>query len=395
MNFKNLLLFIIIIVITSACKESKLLPFNKVGLSILEKYKLKRADLFIKRGRVEFQVRSFEIRNEKIYLLRSGNNISANFKNKFYNSNYVKFISDGTININFKYRGNVSRHYSGLIEISTHEDYIRFVNTTDVEDYVQGAAISEIGFFLSQKISGKWEKELLLAMKTAIRSYIFHFNDRHQGEDYQFCDLTHCVHFKGIVFPNQKNKKLYPVMLDQKDDFLSAYFHSTSGGSLTGPEVFWNNHKPYKNFRRGKDKLYFWSEHLSRKSPHYQWETFVHSSEMSSVLKTNGVRNFEAEYKQGRVFYLVYEDSNKNKKRISISKFMSEAGRKLGWNKIKSNDFRITESSNGWFFKGKGLGHGVGMCQWGGKEMALKGYSYKGILNFYYNNPKIVEGIYK
>ena len=34
--------------------------------------------------------------------------------------------------------------------------------------------------------------------------------------------------------------------------------------------------------------------------------------------------------------------------------------------------------------EGKGWGHGVGMCQWGAKEMGGKGYDYKKILEFYY-----------
>ena len=35
---------------------------------------------------------------------------------------------------------------------------------------------------------------------------------------------------------------------------------------------------------------------------------------------------------------------------------------------------------------GTGYGHNVGMSQWGAYAMAQQGYSYRDILNFYYNN---------
>ncbi|MFH0807909.1 MAG: stage II sporulation protein SpoIID, partial [Elusimicrobiota bacterium] len=36
-----------------------------------------------------------------------------------------------------------------------------------------------------------------------------------------------------------------------------------------------------------------------------------------------------------------------------------------------------------------GWGHGVGMCQWGAKGMADKGYDYKEIVAHYYPSTKI------
>jgi stage II sporulation protein D len=33
---------------------------------------------------------------------------------------------------------------------------------------------------------------------------------------------------------------------------------------------------------------------------------------------------------------------------------------------------------------GRGLGHGVGLCQWGAKELARRGLDYRAILRHYY-----------
>ena len=40
--------------------------------------------------------------------------------------------------------------------------------------------------------------------------------------------------------------------------------------------------------------------------------------------------------------------------------------------------------SHGWVFRGRGWGHGVGMCQAGAFGMAVRGPSYREILEHYY-----------
>ncbi|MGG3312177.1 SpoIID/LytB domain-containing protein [Paenibacillus lautus] len=52
---------------------------------------------------------------------------------------------------------------------------------------------------------------------------------------------------------------------------------------------------------------------------------------------------------------------------------------------------RVIESSSGFKFTGKGLGHGLGMSQWGAKGMADEGYDYKQILQHYYRNTTITK----
>ncbi len=41
------------------------------------------------------------------------------------------------------------------------------------------------------------------------------------------------------------------------------------------------------------------------------------------------------------------------------------------------------------FYNGRGLGHGVGLCQWGMEEMARSGYSAESILNYYYRGATV------
>jgi stage II sporulation protein D len=41
--------------------------------------------------------------------------------------------------------------------------------------------------------------------------------------------------------------------------------------------------------------------------------------------------------------------------------------------------------------QGRGFGHGVGLCQEGAMEMALRGISHKEILNFYYTEVALID----
>ena len=56
---------------------------------------------------------------------------------------------------------------------------------------------------------------------------------------------------------------------------------------------------------------------------------------------------------------------------------------KLG---IRSTDFNIVQENDLVYIYTNGFGHGVGMSQYGANGMAFKGYKYKEILTYYYQN---------
>ncbi len=63
-------------------------------------------------------------------------------------------------------------------------------------------------------------------------------------------------------------------------------------------------------------------------------------------------------------------------------------------NKIRSAAFDIKiENGKALFYKGRGFGHGVGLCQCGAQRMAAKGADYRKILRHYYPAAKL-EKIY-
>jgi stage II sporulation protein D len=58
---------------------------------------------------------------------------------------------------------------------------------------------------------------------------------------------------------------------------------------------------------------------------------------------------------------------------------------------LKSTYFSVEDAGETLIFKGKGFGHGIGLCQEGAIRMAKTGYSYSDIIHYYFKNVNIVN----
>lgn len=58
---------------------------------------------------------------------------------------------------------------------------------------------------------------------------------------------------------------------------------------------------------------------------------------------------------------------------------------------LYSSCFDIEDQGEGFLLRGKGWGHGVGLCQIGAARMALEGYGWREILSFYYPGSEIAR----
>ncbi|MEJ2010125.1 MAG: hypothetical protein P8Z30_18550, partial [Acidobacteriota bacterium] len=76
---------------------------------------------------------------------------------------------------------------------------------------------------------------------------------------------------------------------------------------------------------------------------------------------------------------------------IVANQFRYAVGRELGWDILKSNLYTIERNGNTLVFNGRGLGHGVGLCQAGADAMAGLGIGYKEILAHYFPGTSVVK----
>lgn len=286
--------------------------------------------------------------------------------------------------------GKPKRIYEGAVEISAADRELCIVNETGFERYVHGAAWSEAGELLKKDPSAAagWEHEFLSAMEICIRSYLAASGSRHRENGYSFCDLTHCVHFAGTA--DGESVSSGTIMTDRKERPVVGFFHSTCGGTLTHPSVFWKG-IPSECYRSGDDSDGGKVQCLA--SPHASWTSVVYGKDMDDIVGCDAV-DISAAVNEGRVESLIIT-TGASEKRISAAEFISLAGRKLGWNVIKSNDFTVTRADAGFRFEGRGLGHGVGLCQYGAAARAKKGWKAERILQFYFPGTKLKTGTIK
>jgi len=61
----------------------------------------------------------------------------------------------------------------------------------------------------------------------------------------------------------------------------------------------------------------------------------------------------------------------------------------LGYEALPSLLFTVEVEKGAAVFRGRGSGHGVGLCQWGARGRALRGSDYRKILAHYYPGAQI------
>jgi stage II sporulation protein D len=61
----------------------------------------------------------------------------------------------------------------------------------------------------------------------------------------------------------------------------------------------------------------------------------------------------------------------------------------LGYGRLPSLLFEVKVEGGTAVFRGKGSGHGVGLCQWGARARAARGDGYREILAHYYPGAEI------
>ena len=284
------------------------------------------------------------------------------------------------------------RKYKGSLEIHSKPKELLVINIIDEDTYIYSVLINEM--------PPSWPKEALKAQAVVVRTFIRKNFGRHSKKGYDFCDITHCQVYTGI----QRN---YPiireVVSETKDEVLSykgkvidAFYHSTCGGMTSNNEDVWTGGEPIPYLRNKLDRG--GKGDYCQKSPHYEWKLEIKRKELGNVFrealeggkKLGKFRNIEIKEKalseRAKEVILFFEGGEIC---LSGDKLYLVLGKFLGWHRLKSTRFWIDKTKEKYCFIGKGLGHGVGMCQWGTKGRAEEGFTYEEILFHYFPNTEL------
>ena len=71
--------------------------------------------------------------------------------------------------------------------------------------------------------------------------------------------------------------------------------------------------------------------------------------------------------------------------------FRKAASALWGWDSVRSTDFDVEESRAAYLLRGRGTGHGAGLCQAGAIARARRGETRDAILSLYYRGANLVR----
>ncbi|MDD2523336.1 MAG: SpoIID/LytB domain-containing protein [Endomicrobiaceae bacterium] len=320
-----------------------------------------------------------ESNNKKKYLSAGKINISISEKKAIiHNQVYIlpiKITSQSFIAVNKRfYRGNI------LVDLSSNNK-LNIINEISVEDYLKGVLPKE---------SDVGEIEALKTQAVISRSYVLKNLSRHSKEGFNVCSTEHCQVYGGA---SAESKACNEAIVETEGEVViyngkiaQTLFHANCGGFTEDPKYVWAWKSETPEYLKGRKDKY------CKKGSHSDWTTTLSEKAIREKL-------IKAGYEIGEIKSIKASGTTKSKgKEKIIVKY------KKGTLSLNSYKFRtivdpwlikstmidsIKKKNNSFVFVGKGWGHRVGLCQWGAKVMADKGFSYKKILKFYYPGTEI------
>jgi stage II sporulation protein D len=253
----------------------------------------------------------------------------------------------------------------GELVVQPRDGVLLLTLTMPAEDYVAAVLAGESAGFKSD--------EGLKAMAVAARTYAAYFGSRHKLEGFDFCDTTHC---QDVRLGNESARVRAAVagtegeLLWYEGHPAATYYHRSSGGEIEDAAALDSNlHVPY--LRRHQD------QYCSRGD---EWHAQIKMADLSRALErpVNTV-SVASRLETGRVKTVVV-----NGRPMSATDFRLAIGRTLGWDKVRSDLYQLEDRGSIVAIRGRGQGHGVGLCQVGADNMGQQGHSYREILAYYY-----------
>jgi stage II sporulation protein D len=271
-----------------------------------------------------------------------------------------------------------AQHIRSKVEISARNGYLQVIASLPVEDYV--------GVVLQGETAGNMPPGALKALAVAIRSYTSRFRERHKEDGFDFCDTTHCQFLQMEVQPavSAAVKATTGELLWDRGSPLAAYYHKDCGGQTEAAAVVWSD-------QQSAALISHTDSYCVRVNK--PWRSEIAQADIEHALSHAGLHSptgwnrisVSERTPSGRAKTLQLVVGNSQAGMLlSASSFRFAVGRALGWNTLKSDWYDVSSQSGRFVFSGKGVGHGVGLCQTGAAEMARQGKSYREILAFYY-----------
>jgi len=275
-----------------------------------------------------------------------------------------------------------TRHYNGKLVLQRVGSSLLAVNVVDVESYIASTLASEM--------SPGWAAESLRAQAIVSRTYAVRAAARSAARPYDVTDDTSNQVYRGLdgvapSFVGAASTTAGMVVLANNEP-ADVYYSSACGG-FTADSIELTGHAGPAYLNGVPDTNPNGQPYCAR-APYYAWENTVQPEPMARVLDmTSGdIADLEVKdrWRDGRVKTMRVVRMGASALDLDGRQFYLRCSSQLGYKVLPSAMFEVERSEYGFTFKGHGLGHGVGMCQWGARGRADAGVTAKEILSAYF-----------
>lgn len=314
------------------------------------------------------------------------NNESTTFA--LYNVNY------GT---GYFWSGTETRQYRGDLEILLSTKGITVVNELPIEEYLYSVVPGEM--------SASWHLEALKAQAVAARTYTEYHRGRYQSRGFDLLATVQSANYPGVGREHSRTtlavQQTSGEILLYQGQPIDAVYSANNGGIRSSSQDVWGGHREYLLSNSDGGELPNDAYTLARWL-RYDVEAYSNIGRLYSTLRWT--RHYTREELEriapasiGKLIDLRVIDVAPSH-RVQTIEWVGTKGSttvrsdsiRSSLGGLRSNLFIIYPSYKDNILQeitiyGAGWGHGVGMSQYGALGMAEAGFTYKDILNFYYD----------
>jgi len=315
--------------------------------------------------------------NQIIYISRVGDSVRVRDMASHFGTwkriSIVGHTENDAIRINSILPSFPARIYDENLVFYVDFNRLMAINIVDFDKYIAGVVEAESGPSAHIEF---YKAQALLA-----RTYALGHIDRHKGEGFNLCDQVHCQVYKGRASRNPDILKATKetsgqVVVDANRDLIVAAFHANCGGQTANAGDVWVTSQDY---------LVSVPDSYCRNMPGATWEVRIPIDRWREFLIDRGVpaqdmapSQFAYATKEREYYYVVAG--------IKIP----TADVRTYFN-LRSAYFSVDIVSNMVRVRGRGYGHGVGLCQEGAMQMARRGRTYQEIIQHYFQGVSITH----
>lgn len=271
------------------------------------------------------------------------------------------------------------RYPGELVVLNRSGKHLDVINRVDLETYLCGV--------LKCEVNPSWPASSLKAQAVASRTYaLFQMKERADRE-YHLSSTTLSQVYKGSKMPSLKVSRAVRatrgIIIVYDWHIVEARFCSSCGGTTANNDnVFYEPFTPVLSGRKCP---------FCGGSPDINWSVTLGKADIANALRQHARRKIDRirriephRYGVGKRIAKIKIVHSRGSEIMKGNDFRLAIIKGIGVRKLKSLKCTISNQENTVTFSGSGWGHGVGMCQFGAKGMAERGYDFLSILKYYY-----------